>query len=76
MGVQNIRVLSQEGIFRLMKCSFQLSELTRMGSLLDFDLECGFVYGNCSLNCSQVRESQCLSLQDRKFPPLKPIRHQ
>lgn len=36
MGVQNIRVLSQEGTFRLMKGSFQLSARTRISSLLDF----------------------------------------
>lgn len=76
MGVQNIRVLSQEGTFRLMKGSFQLSARTRISSLLDFDLAPGFVYGNCSLGCSQVRETQCLSLGDHMFPPLKPIRHQ
>lgn len=43
MGVQNIRVLSQEGTFRLIKGSFQLSELTRISLLLDFDL----APGNC-----------------------------
>lgn len=43
MGVQNIRVLSQEGMFRLIKGSFQLSALTRISSLFDFDL----APGNC-----------------------------
>lgn len=43
MGVQNIRVLSEERTFTLIKGSFQLSALTRISSLLDFDL----APGNC-----------------------------
>lgn len=74
MGVQNVRELSQEGTFRLIKGSFQLSALT--SSLLDFDLAPGFVCGNCSLGCSQVRETQCLSLGDRMLLQLTPTRHQ
>lgn len=76
MGVQNVRELSQGGTFRLIKGSFQLSALTRISSLLDFDLAPRFVCGNCSLGCSQVRETQCLSLGDHMLLQLKPIRHQ
>lgn len=76
MRVQNVRELSQEGAFRLIKGSFQPSALTRISSLLDFDLAPGFVYANCSLGCSEVRETQCLSLGDHMLPQLKPIRHQ